>query len=123
MLAQDGALLACCLNAAALALADAGVPMHDYIVACTAGSTASYGAGDVTADPLLDLNAAEEQELPFVTVGTLGAGEKVVVLVGETRVQSERLESMLAVGVEGCRRVRSMLDDVVRAHGRSVLGR
>ena len=87
------------------------------------GSTASYGAGDATADPLLDLNAAEEQELPFVTVGTLGAGERVVVLVGETRVQSDRLESMLAVGVEGCRRVRSLLDDVIRAHGRSVLGR
>jgi len=41
VLAQDGALLACCLNAAALALADAGVPMHDYVVACTAGSTAA----------------------------------------------------------------------------------
>ena len=34
VLSQDGALLAACLNAATLALIDAGVPMKDYIAAC-----------------------------------------------------------------------------------------
>lgn len=121
ILAQDGSLLATCLNAATLALIDAGIPMSDYIVACTAGSTASYASNDEAADPLLDLNSQEEQELPFLTVGTLGAGEKVSVCMMETKVQIERLESMLAVGVDGCKQIRAMLDRVVRAHGKRVL--
>jgi exosome complex component RRP41 len=32
VLSQDGSLLAACLNAATLALVDAGVPMSDYVV-------------------------------------------------------------------------------------------
>ena len=89
--------------------------MYDYLVACTAGSTASYASADETADPLLDLNGSEEMELPFLTVACLGAEERVVVLVLETRVQVGRVEGMLAVGVDGCKQVREVLDGVVRA--------
>ncbi|TVY40618.1 Exosome complex component, partial [Lachnellula occidentalis] len=103
ILSQDGSLLAACLNSCTLALIDAGVPMRDYICACTAGSTSSYSSNDEQADPLLDLNGMEEQELPFLTVGTLGSSDKVSVLVMETRVQVGRLEGMLAVGVDGCK--------------------
>ncbi|KAK5019445.1 3' exoribonuclease family, domain 1-domain-containing protein [Cryomyces antarcticus] len=124
VLSQDGSLLAACLNAATLALIDAGVPMSDYICACTAGSSSSASGSDGSADnedPLLDLNGLEEQELPFLTVGTLGASEKVVVLMMETRVQVQKVESMLAVGVDGCKQVRKILDGVVRAHGRRIV--
>lgn len=121
VLSQDGSLLAACINAATIALIDAGVPMSDYIVACTAGSTSSYSSNDEKADPLLDLNGLEEQELPFLTVATLGETDKVSVLVMETRVQIGRLEGMLAVGVSGCRQVRSILDDVVRRQGKKIL--
>ena len=124
ILSQDGSLLAACLNASTLALIDAGIPMRDYVCAVTAGSTSSYSSNDETADPLLDLNQMEEQELPFLTVATLGGrnsgGEeeeeedKVVVLVMETRVQVGRLEGMLAVGVDGCKQVREIMDRVVR---------
>ncbi|MCJ1402065.1 Exosome non-catalytic core component [Xylographa trunciseda] len=122
ILAQDGSLLAACLNAATLALIDAGIPMTDYIVACTAGSTSSYSSNDESADPLLDLNGTEEQELPFLTVGTVGVGERVSVLVMETRVQIGRVEGMLAVGVDGCKQVREILDGVVRKQGKKILG-
>ncbi|KAI9861408.1 MAG: Exosome non-catalytic core component [Trichoglossum hirsutum] len=121
ILSQDGSLLAACLNAATLALIDAGIPMTDYIVACTAGSTSSYSSNNESADPLLDLNGLEEMELPFLTVGTLGAGEKVSVLVMETRIQIGRLESMLAVGVDGCKQVREILNEVVRKQGKRVV--
>jgi len=59
--------------------------------------------------------------LPFLTVATLGASDKVSVLVMETRVQVGRLEGMLAVAVDGCRQVRSILDAVVRRQGEKVL--
>jgi exosome complex component RRP41 len=120
-LSQDGSLLAACLNATTLALIDAGIPIRDYICACTAGSTSSYSSNDEKADPLLDLNGVEEQELPFLTVATLGESDRVSVLVMETRVQAGRLEGMLAVGVDGCGQVRSILDAVVRARGKNIL--
>lgn len=122
ILSQDGALLAACLNAATLALIDAGIPMSDYIVACTSGLTPpSSNSEGASADPLLDLNGMEEQELPFLTVGTLGAGERISVLVMESRVQMGRLEGMLAVGVDGCKQVREILDAVVKKQGKRVL--
>ena len=121
VLSQDGSLLAALLNASTLALIDAGIPMRDYICACTAGSTSSYSSNDEKADPLLDLNSMEEQELPFLTVATLGEADDVSVLVMETRVQIGRLEGMLAVGVDGCKQVRQILDQVVRKRGAKIL--
>ncbi|KAI1799019.1 ribosomal protein S5 domain 2-like protein [Daldinia bambusicola] len=117
ILSQDGSLLACLINAATLALVDAGVPMTDYLVACSAGSTSSHAAGDERADPLIDLNTQEEQELPFLTVGTLGASDKVVALVCESRVQVSRLEGMMVAAADGCANIRSYLDSVVREKG------
>ncbi len=116
VLSQDGSLLAACLNATTLALIDAGIPMTDYLVACTAASSATSSDSD-NNDPLLDLNNLEEQELPFLTVGTLGRSERVSVLICETRVRMERMEAMLAVGIEGCKRIREILDAVVKEYG------
>lgn len=121
VLSQDGSLLAALLNASTLALIDAGIPMKDYVCACTSGSTSSYSSNDEAADPLLDLNGSEEQELPFLTVATVGATDEVAVCVMETRVQVGRLEGMLAVGVDGCKQVREVLDGVVRERGEKVL--
>ena len=117
VLSQDGSLLAALINAATLACVDAGIPMTDYVAACTAGSTSTYAANDEGADPLLDMNHQEEQELPGLTVATLGDSDRVAVLVCESRVQVSRLEGMLAVGVDGCKQVRAILDQVVREKG------
>ncbi|KAH9838901.1 ribosomal protein S5 domain 2-like protein [Teratosphaeria destructans] len=128
VLSQDGSLLAACLNASTLALVDAGIPMSGYIAACTTGSTAAYADKEEEADPVLDLNGLEELELPFLTVaaggGKNGTGDeedKVNVLIMETKVQMARLEAMISVGLDGCKQVRSILDGVVREHGRKVL--
>ncbi|KAI9891427.1 MAG: Exosome non-catalytic core component [Vezdaea aestivalis] len=117
VLSQDGSLLAACTNAATLALLDAGIPMKDYLVACSAGVT---GPGP-DSDPLLDLNLLEEQELAFLTVGTVGASEKVSFLALDSKIYPGRLESMLAVAVDGCKQVREVLDQVVRSHGTETL--
>lgn len=121
ILSQDGSLLACLINAATLALIDAGVPMTDYLVACTAGSTSSYAAADESADPLMDLNNQEEQELPYLTIGTLGSTDKVAVLVCESRVQVSRLEGMMVTAADGCKNIREYLDSVVREKGRRMI--
>ncbi|KAI1632519.1 ribosomal protein S5 domain 2-like protein [Biscogniauxia mediterranea] len=120
VLSQDGSLLAALLNASTLALVDAGVPMADYLVACTAGSTSAHAAADEHdgADPVVDLNAQEEQELPCLTLATLGASDRVAVLVCESsRVQVSRLEGMMASAADACKGVRAFLDRVVRDKG------
>lgn len=117
VLSQDGSLLAAMLNATTLALVDAGIPMTDYIAACTAGSTSSFAAGDDAADPLLDLNNQEEQELPYLTVATLGDSDRVAVLACESRIQVSRLEGMLVVGIDGCKQVKKFLDSIVKTKG------
>ncbi|GAM83470.1 hypothetical protein ANO11243_014580 [Dothideomycetidae sp. 11243] len=122
VLSSDGSLLAALINAATLALVDAGVPMPDYVAAVTAGSTATYASNDGEADPLLDLSGAEETELPFLTIATVGKG-KVACLLMETRVQAARLEAMVAVAVDGCAEVRKLLDEIVRAHGKDMISK
>ncbi|KAI2469599.1 ribosomal protein S5 domain 2-like protein [Annulohypoxylon bovei var. microspora] len=117
ILSQDGSLLACLINAATLALIDAGVPMDDFLVGCSAGSTSSHAAGDEQADPLMDLNTQEEQELPFLTVATLGSSDKVVALVCESRVQVSRLEGMMVSAVDGCRIIHEYMKAVVKEKG------
>ncbi|KAF4582762.1 hypothetical protein GQ602_005906 [Ophiocordyceps camponoti-floridani] len=87
VLSTDGSLLAALINASTLALIDAGVPMTDYVVACTSGTTSSSSFTTDT-DPLLDLNAQEEMELPFVTVASVGEGDGVAALVSESRLQA-----------------------------------
>jgi exosome complex component RRP41 len=121
ILSQDGSLLATCLNASTLALIDAGIPMTSYIASVTVATTASYADKEEDADPLLDVNGTEELELPFLTLAIAGEGDGVAVLVLETRVQVGRLEGMVAVGLDGCRQVGTILDGVVRAHGKRLI--
>lgn len=121
VLHQDGSLLAALINATTLALIDAGIPMSDYVTACTAGLTTFHAAGDEKADPLLDVNKQEEDELPFLTAATLGASDKVVVMVSDTRVQISRLEGMLACAVDGCKQMREKLDEIVVEQGQRMI--
>ena len=129
VLTLDGALLAACLNAASLALVDAGVPMPSILTAITSGSISAADDSSGKPEPILDLNNAEEQELPFLTIATVAGqpvGEdKVSVLMMETKIQigggSNKLESMLATGVDGCKQLRSRMEDVVRKHGTKMM--
>lgn len=93
---------------------------------------------DDTLDPLLDFSLPEEQELPFATVGTTtpiplggdpmeddghGVGgdrgdedTKVSVLHMESRMHVSYLETVLAVGIDGCKQIREILEEVIRAN-------
>ncbi|RDA91362.1 hypothetical protein CP533_0004 [Ophiocordyceps camponoti-saundersi (nom. inval.)] len=125
VLSTDGSLLAALFNAATLALIDAGVPMADYVSACTSGSTVADTDISTTTtsetDPILDLNAQEELELPFLTLATVGEGDKVAALVCESRLHVSLFEPLLAVGLDGCRQVRALLDEVVGERGRRMI--
>jgi len=134
VLSSDGSLLAAAINACTLALVDAGIPMPGLLCGCTAGMSGSASTprdpNEDSLDPLLDLSLPEEQELPFLTVGTTTAvpvGEiamdeadaeeeemKVSMLNMDSKVHCTYIETMLAVGIDGCKQIREVLDGVIK---------
>lgn len=134
VLSSDGSLLAAAINGCTLALVDAGIPMPGLLCGCTAGMSGSASTprdpNEDSLDPLLDLSLPEEQELPFLTVGTTTAvpvGEiamdeadaeeeemKVTMLNMDSKVHCTYLETMLAVGIDGCKQIREVLEGVIK---------
>ncbi|KAI8873443.1 exosome component 4 [Ramicandelaber brevisporus] len=110
ILQQDGGLLETCINAASLALVDAGIAVSDMAVAVSAG------CADMTK-PLLDLNGVEANSFatPVVTVAILPRTEQVVLMTMESRLAVERLKDVVALAVGGCKHIHGYLDGEIRA--------
>ncbi|CAN6931214.1 unnamed protein product [Brassica oleracea] len=103
VLQADG-VISCIINAATLVLADAGVPMRDLSVSCSAGY--------LNSTPLLDLNYVEDSAGGAdVTVGILPKLDKVTLL----QLPMETFETVFALASEGCKaiaeRVRKVLQE------------
>ena len=78
MLQADGGTRCAAVNAACLALADAGVPMRDLVAACA--------AGHLDGSALLDLNYSEDSGGgPDVVVALQPNADKVVLLQSDNR--------------------------------------
>ncbi|KAF6744051.1 exosome component 4 [Ephemerocybe angulata] len=69
VLQQDGSTLQTCINAATLALMNAGIPMTDFTL--------------------------EENDIPHVTVAVMPKTKKVVLVTMETRLHVDRFEEIL----------------------------
>lgn len=104
--------------------------MSSLMCGCTAGLSGSAltPKPEVSElDPLLDLSLPEEQELPFLTIGstvrlTTGEdgmdGEKedcVRILICESKVHVSYLETLFAVCLDGCSQVRELMEGVIKA--------
>ncbi|KAJ1937851.1 Exosome non-catalytic core component, partial [Linderina macrospora] len=109
LLQHDGGTLEACINAATLALVDAGISMKDYVCACTAGF--------IDETPVLDLNFVEESsiETPDLTVAILPRTGKVALLQMESRLRSDKLEDVMDMAVSGCKSIHQKLDQAVMA--------
>lgn len=107
--------------------------MPGLLTGCTAGMSGSASTPrdprHDELDPLLDVSLPEEQELPFLTVGTTTAvpvGEnnmdedeeamKVSVFSMESKVHSTYLETMTAVAIDGCSQIRELLEGVIKSN-------
>ncbi|KAJ1973703.1 Exosome non-catalytic core component [Dimargaris xerosporica] len=108
LLQDDGGNIQTCINAATLALIDAGVAMTDYVCACSAGY--------IDETPVLDLNHMEESsyETPDLTVAVMPRSEKILLLQMESRLQIGRLEDTLALAKAGCGQIHELMDKAVR---------
>lgn len=115
VLTQDGGLLASITNAMTLALIDAGISMYDYILSISVGLHDQY--------PLLDLNTLEERDLSYLTLAVIGKSDKLVLLMLDTKVPMNNLEDLITLGVAGCHRLRDLMDEEVKRHGKLRLKR
>ncbi|VVB13314.1 unnamed protein product [Arabis nemorensis] len=83
VLQADGGTRSACINAATLALADAGIPMRDLAVSCSAGYLNSTPLLELRANEISisDLNYVEDSAGGAdVTVGILPKTDKVTLL-------------------------------------------
>ena len=83
------------LNAASLALADAGVPMRDLISSCSVGR--------VDGKIILDLDGVEDNYGEVdMAVATIGNQDKIVLLQMDGTITKEELAKMLELAKKGC---------------------
>ncbi|ETW82923.1 hypothetical protein HETIRDRAFT_315522 [Heterobasidion irregulare TC 32-1] len=135
VLQQDGGVLPACANAAALALAAAGVPMRGLPAALSAG--AHPGAGRAAGGALLDLSALEEADVPSLVVAlapgpaTAAAtasgqeqegGPRLALVSMETRLHVDRFAEVLRAACEGAVVLRGEMRAAVLEKTRVLVG-
>ncbi|KAK7796457.1 hypothetical protein U0070_002093 [Myodes glareolus] len=109
VLQADGGTYAACVNAATLAVMDAGIPMRDFVCACSAGFV------DGTA--LADLSHVEEAAGgPQLALALLPASGQIALLEMDSRLHEDHLEQVLEAAAQAARDVHTLLDRVVRQH-------
>ncbi|RAL37312.1 unnamed protein product [Cuscuta campestris] len=102
----DGGTRSACINAATLALADAGIGMRDIVTSCSAGY--------LNNTPLLDLNYVEDSAGgPDVTVGLLRRSDKVTLLQMDSKLSMDTLENVMQLAIEGCKAVANYIRQIL----------
>ncbi|CAO2835528.1 unnamed protein product [Amaranthus hypochondriacus] len=106
VLQADGGTRSACINAATLALADAGIPMRDLVTSCSAGY--------LSTTPLLDLNYVEDSAGgPDITVGLLPKLDKVSLLQMDSKLPLDTFESVMQLAIEGCKAIANYVREVL----------
>lgn len=115
ILADDGGRLCAAINAASVALVDAGIPMKDLLCACSAGY-----AGGGTDTTLVDLNRLEEssqggQNAVSLPCAMLPQRGTLVLSQCEARLPDfDTLDRVLEAAMDGCRAVFDVLQAAIR---------
>jgi exosome complex component RRP41 len=86
------------LNAASMALADAGIPMSELVSSCSVGK--------VDGKLILDVGGLEDNFGDVdMAVATMGGSDKFVLLQVDGIITPEEFAKLLEMGTEGCARV------------------
>lgn len=98
VLQADGGTRCASITAAALALADSGIPMRDLVVACAAGK--------VDSTIVLDLMDTEDKvgsaDVPVALMPNLNA---ITLLQMDGNLSREEFESAVNLALEGCKKI------------------
>lgn len=98
ILEAEGGTRTACINAAAVALVDAGIPMRDLVTSCAAGK--------IDDTIILDLGEYEDKEgqadMPVAYMPKL---EKITLLQMDGILSKEEFESCLNLAIDGCMQI------------------
>jgi exosome complex component RRP41 len=107
VLQADGGTRCASITAAALAIADAGVPMRDLVVGCAAGK--------VEDTVVLDLYDAEDKlgsaDVPVAYMPNLNA---VTLLQMDGILTSEEFEKAINMAMDGCKKIYEMQKEALK---------
>jgi exosome complex component RRP41 len=107
VLQADGGTRCASITAAALALADSGIPMKDLVVACAAGK--------VEDTVVLDLYDAEDKlgaaDVPVAYMPNLNA---VTLLQMDGILNPEEFEQAMNMAIEGCKKIYTMQKEALK---------
>lgn len=113
VLQADGGNLSACINAATLALINAGVPMQDFIVSCNAGC--------IDGTPLLDLNYLEDSaEGPDLPVAFLPQSGKITMLQMDSRISLDLFEKVVEMAIYGCKLIYEIMKKEVEKYSQDL---
>jgi len=107
VLQADGGTRCASITAAALALADSGIPMRDLIVACAAGK--------VEDKIVLDLMDTEDKlgcaDVPVALMPNLNA---ITLLQMDGTLSTDEFESAVNLALEGCKQIYALQKEALR---------
>ena len=103
------------MNAASLALIDAGIPLKDYVTACTAGYINDRVLVDVNSHESSIGNGSE------LTMAMMPKSGEIVLLEMAQRFHVDHLEKVMDAAMEGCKDIHTILDKVVQTHVKKVV--
>jgi exosome complex component RRP41 len=107
ILQADGGTRCAAITAAALAIADAGVPMRDLVVGCAAGK--------IDDSVVVDLYDAEDKlgvaDVPVAYMPSLNA---ITLLQMDGVLAPEEFEKAVNIAVEGCKKIYQMQKEALR---------
>lgn len=95
------------ITAAAVALADAGIPMKDIVVGCAAGK--------VNDEVVLDLSEKEDKEgqadVPIVMMPRTG---EITLLQADGNLTEEEFEEALDLAISGCKQISKIQEQALK---------
>uniref|UniRef100_A0A0A9XZ42 Putative exosome complex component RRP41 n=1 Tax=Lygus hesperus TaxID=30085 RepID=A0A0A9XZ42_LYGHE len=114
VLTADGGNYCAALNASTLALIDAGVPLREYVIACTS----SLAKNEV---PMVDISHLEETlGGPCLTVAMLPTSKQIAFTEMSQRFHVDHLEKVMATAQKGCEDMFKILNNAVRLYFKEI---
>ena len=108
ILQADGGTRCAGITTAALALADAGIPMRDLVVACAAGKV----GGKIAVDLMDTEDKIGEADVPLAFMPNLSA---ITLLQMDGKLTSEEFETAVDMALEGCKKLYALQKEALKS--------
>jgi exosome complex component RRP41 len=101
------------VNAATLAIMDAGIPIKDYVCACSVSLIRDM--------PLIDINHLEETSgSPHFSLALLPNYDQIVLLESASRMHVDHLDKMIESAMTGCKDIYAILNKYIKSRVTSI---